>query len=321
AIQWAEGIGGGRGTAMSKKASVAIWRPELTLFEVLVAKGDALKTLGTSWGRSTFLYAEEGIWLAERGMLNVYPTTSHNCSTSTLTTNSQIEDLTGTSTSSQGACVGAKPTFEATVSNVNGREKLLGRGEQHNSPTTTLPRQVYTPEVEEIGAAISAVVIGAGMDSNGEIEISSPEVQGKDNVDKEGKESLVGQSSSRDRGGAISQERVPRQEIGEETIPVSLLYGILEEAGIPWECYRVYAELKKRSYIVRRRPQDRVGWQGSNRPGQLTWCGGRGVERGDGERMYMGETSVPVTFNAYAPNKKFRKTDPGMLEALVVVCR
>eukprot|EP00752_Nemacystus_decipiens_P005527 g4999.t1 len=71
------------------------------------------------------------------------------------------------------------------------------------------------------------------------------------------------ESEKRDGGGFIPAPFMSAED----------LHGsILPRAGVPWECYRAYAELKRRSYVVRRQPEDTVGHDDATpRAAALSW--------------------------------------------------
>lgn len=224
---------------------------------------------GTTWRGRTMLHAEEGLWLVERGMLAVRPFSSPGTPRAPAATPSPAK---GDSNEGHGQ-VGSRSLRPNTVE---------GTGEHHqggrNKEDNTAHERILGPSVE--------CFTGGGEEKNQKKEETDPPPRssaGEASPSQaglsskryfSGKKSPVGEPEeepdSRESGGLARAEeqrghgrrrrggckRGRPGSSGSErdgrpapalSVSVEDLYGlVLPRAGVPWECYRAYAELKRR---------------------------------------------------------------------------
>ncbi|CAM9606920.1 unnamed protein product [Ectocarpus sp. 13 AM-2016] len=352
ATEWAEGLGGGQGDdpgRPGRQTCWAVWHEELAVFEVLQPRGDSLRSLGTTWRSRLMLHAEEGLWLVERGMLAVHPFSLAPKKTHDPTGTAspaepssgigrkddarEMHDETGSSSST--------PEITQDMRNIEYEEKENDGGGQEGltddvgssagkNACPILPRAELSP--------IDSGVILTGEPQHSLDHVASGETArtgqggGCRKVPTAAKEGRQRVGCKRSRPGQGRDERVVRPAPA-LSVSVSTLYEmVLSRAGVPWECYRAYAELKRRSYVVRRQPEDTVGYDDTApRAAPLSWFQGTGNAKTSNNNLITAashtsspSSSLPVTFHVYnnpsGCSSSFRKRDPGPPDALLVVC-
>ncbi|CAM9896990.1 unnamed protein product [Discosporangium mesarthrocarpum] len=367
AVRWAQGLGGGGATATSKKASITTWREGLGMFEVLVPRGDAMTTLGTTWEGRTLLYVEEGVWLAERGLLKVQNVTDPPAPQGPTVAPAPAPTSSPVSVPAPGAAVPAPHCQIPAGQGMSVMEPGVGKNASDflENPLGTVgcgSEDYAGQQPKDCGLQPSLLTDTASsslVSSRDKKRVIDPKARPGMGIGGAGEKELGHRHGDGGQGTMQLKEGLQVcRGVGAEGIPE--LYRLLQSAGVPWECYRVYAELKRRSYVVRRRAEDSVGWQGRARAGPLPWFGAtdkqtvgegdwRGGRRGQGCRMYTGRrpctdregwggvekraspipgpdpnpcpAPMPVTFLVYKSKLGFKKRVPGPPTALVVICR
>lgn len=156
------------------------------------------------WQGKTILYAEEGVWLAERGMLAVHPPPPLKESDNNEL--SPVERL-------DGPVPAASATRGSERAPVTLSNKLTTKTQ---SPESTPPTEANSTTVEESSCWTR----------------------------KAGKAPRLGHGKHRDRGFRFFDIKNTRTVA--QFLPTGAIFSVLPRAGISWECYRAYAELKRR---------------------------------------------------------------------------
>ncbi|CAN0185200.1 unnamed protein product [Ectocarpus fasciculatus] len=299
------------------------------------------------------LHAEEGLWLVERGMLAVHPlstapkkphdstaTASPEAPSSGIERNDdarKIHDETNTSNSTPGMVQEMRLIEgEEKENEGGGQDGLTGDvGSSAGKNAGPIPPRV------ELSSSESGVPL-TGEPQHSLHPVASGEVartgqgdgcQGVLPTAAKGGRQKAG--CKRSRPGQGRGERVMRPAPAMSVSVGKLHEMVLSRAGVPWECYRAYAELKRRSYVVRRQPEDTVGHDdNAPRAAPLSWFQGTGATKTSNSNpttpaSYTSSpsSSLPVTFHVYnnpsgsSSSSSFRKRDPGPPDALLVVCR
>lgn len=168
---------------------------------------------GSAWGGRTILHAEEGLWLVERGLLAVDYLPPPPSPSSTLTADADA------------TTAGRDPPTHSAASNTvggsDGFPKADARLEAAGSP----------------GRGGHALTEGRFSDGSLASECS---------------QDIGRQGQSLEHSGAVVSGvggLVKVVESGSLFVPTGLLRETLVRARVPWECYRAYAELKRRCVV------------------------------------------------------------------------
>ncbi|CAM9648288.1 unnamed protein product [Ectocarpus sp. 8 AP-2014] len=353
ATEWAEGLGGGHGDdpgRPGRQTCWAVWHDELAVFEVLQPRGDSLRSMGTTWRSRLMLHAEEGLWLVERGMLAVHPFSPAP---------KKSHEPTGTaSPAAPSSGIGRKydaremhdetdissstPEIAQEMKNIEHEEKEKEGGGQEG--LTDEVGSSAGKSTRPIPPRAELSPIDSGVTLTGEPQhLLDPVASGETaRTGQEGGCRKVPTAAKEGRQRAGCKRSRPGQGRGERvvrpapalSVSVSTLYEkVLSRAGVPWECYRAYAELKRRSHVVRRQPEDAVGHDDTApRAAPLCWFQDTGATKTSNNNPFTPashtsspSSSLPVTFHVYNNpsdcSSSFRKRDPGPPDALLVVCR
>lgn len=203
------------------------------------------------------LHAEEGLWLVERGMLAVHPfspapkkshdptgTASPAAPSSGIGRKDdarEMHDETGISSST--------PEIAQEMRNIEHEEKENEGGGQEGltDDVDSSARKNACPippraELSPIDSGVIDPVASGGTTRTGQ-------GGGCRKVPTAAKEGRQRAGCKRSRPGQGRGERVVRSTPA-LSVSVSTLYEmVLSRAGVPWECYRAYAELKRR-YVI-----------------------------------------------------------------------
>lgn len=178
------------------------------------------------WQGKTILYAEEGVWLAERGMLAVHPPPP-------------LKESGNTELSSVERSDGPLAAASATT----GSERAPASSPSF-SEALTLPRKLATStQSRESGASTPPTE-----------EDSTAGEESACWTRKAGKVSRFGHGKYRDRDFSFFDRKNARTGVGgaaSQFLSTGVLLDVLPRAGVSWECYRAYAELKRRRVCCR----------------------------------------------------------------------
>ncbi|CAM9990184.1 unnamed protein product, partial [Hapterophycus canaliculatus] len=270
---------------LGRQTCWATWQEDLAAFEVQQPRGDYLRSMGTAWRGRTMLHAEEGLWLVERGMLAVRPfRTSPREGHQTLTTGaanvappeSVLKPAhVGRATNEHGvqaATSDSRPSATMGRADQDGREKepqdlakreLPGPGGALDAGLSPRRKALALPPPR---ASCTAESSKSKLLPNGTSEMTpireperKPDFGGADQTTQktQGKEwsrttvATPGATQSRGghkrgRSGSRGSER-RRGTVPALPVPTGVLHDmVLSRAGVPWECYRAYVELKQR---------------------------------------------------------------------------
>lgn len=164
------------------------------------------------WQGKTILYAEEGVWLAERGMLAVRPPLP-------------LRESGNTELSPVERPDGPVPAASAT----------RGPG---RAPATLSRKLATSTQSRESGESPPPTEADSTT-----VEESSFWTR------KAGKAPRLGHGKYRDRDFSFSDKKNVRTMA--QFLSTGALFGVLPRAGVSWECYRAYAELKRRQDCCR----------------------------------------------------------------------
>ncbi|CAM9318645.1 unnamed protein product, partial [Laminaria digitata] len=359
ASRWAGSLGGkeeGDGRRPGKGTCKAVWHEELAVFEVLQPRGDSLKSMGSTWHGRTMLHAEEGVWLAERGML-----TAHHPPTIPDDQHTALHPPTFPAAAMVVAGLTPKATRAANTRNdLEEGSTAAGQPSERGEappPTTAeskdaalsclLPCARATPRVPPppppTVVPSGAQSLPATRNLSGDIG-----VDGGGNVGGGGGGCGVGGRSEdgrRRRRGGTKRGRCGAGDGERIALSVGEIFEILARSGVPWECYRAFAELKRRSYVVRRRMEDTIGHdERAPRAAPLPWdnvtptptpssfppssppsssfpSSSRFPPSSSSPSLSPSPNLPPVTFHVYNPTSAFRKRNPGPPDSVLAVCR
>ncbi|CAM9846805.1 unnamed protein product [Scytosiphon promiscuus] len=298
ATSWAESLGGGAGEdpgRLGRQTCWAVWQEDLAVFEVQQPRGDYLRSMGTTWRGRTLLHAEEGLWLVERGMLAVRPFRAEPREAHALlgrvTNDDGQPNASGSrsyismETSAQDGWGKKEDAKHGERRGLPGLEGALGTGCSPRrdvlAPTSARAGCTAEPSMSEVppirnseGAPTGGVRLKPQAKGLGE-SAHGTQKMGRSRTATAVPEATQPRAGHK-RGRSGSKEGGQGQD-GAPTLPVPvrvLHEVVLSQAGVPWECYRAYAELKQRSYVVRRQPEDAVGHEDDTpRAAPLSWHG------------------------------------------------
>ena len=171
------------------------------------------------------LHAEEGVWLAERGMLAVHrraPLKKRDTDELSLVTRPGGTGAGGSVASAAGGGKGDTASSPRCSGTPSSRRKAVTcpKTLKYTAYTTSEAHSMTVEETVGTGNAgeISRAETGEPLDDDCRI------VQDK----------------------GIKSPRAGGQRGASQFLSTETIYGVLSRAGVPWECYRAYAELKRR---------------------------------------------------------------------------